>query len=99
MHLLAARLAGGGVFETATAGKPCCYKSMQHARAPETPTGKEDFLRALFGRFGYSPTASGALKKTRDGSKSSLRQLRTFKTHVRLFGSEIAIFLRSGTCR
>jgi hypothetical protein len=63
MHLLAARLARGGVLETATAGKPCCYQSMQHASAPETPTGKEDFLRALFGRFGYSPTASGALKK------------------------------------
>jgi hypothetical protein len=43
MHLLAARLARGGVLETATAGKPCCYKSMQHASAPETPTGKEDF--------------------------------------------------------
>lgn len=50
-------------WKTATAGEPCCYKSMQHASAPETPTGKEDFLRALFGRFGYSPTASGALKK------------------------------------
>jgi hypothetical protein len=45
------------------------------------------------------PLPAAPDKKTIDGSKSSLRQLRTFKTHVRLFGSEIAVFFQSGTRR
>ncbi len=43
---------------------------------------------------GTLPPARNRQKSAGDGSKSSLRQLRTFKTHVRIFGSEIAVYLR-----
>jgi hypothetical protein len=57
------------------------------------------FAETLIPHSRYSPTRSHSVKKLKDGAKSSLRQLRTFKTHVRIFGSEIAVYLRSGTRR
>jgi hypothetical protein len=54
----------------------------------ETADAEDDFLRALFDRFGYSPPASGALKKRQEMAQShhcdnSVHLKRTFVSLVR----------------
>jgi hypothetical protein len=89
-----------GRFETSGTSTTGAAKRFESPPTPQKPSLAPSQAAT------FSPTLNGTLpvparpqKKTKDGAESSLRQLRTFKTRVRLFGSEIAVYLRSGFCR